>query len=128
MWTMVFELVWRVQGYSSDTLQMSSWFDAVVSAIRELKDKKDALEAKKEADTTKLTALREDQERILSEIAKYEESLAETDRNISAVTASIDSTEGGLKQIMDSGTTLMQIANANLQKSRQADDSQLSAN
>lgn len=122
------ELVWRVQGYSSDTLQMSSWFDAVVSAIRELKDKKEALEAKKEADTTRLTALREDQERILSEIAKYEESLAETDRNISAVTASIDSTEGGLKQIMDSGTTLMQIANANLQKSRQADDSQLSAN
>ena len=122
------ELVWRVQGYSSDTLQMSSWFDAVVSAIRELKDKKDALEAKKKVDTTKLTALREDQERILSEIAKYEESLAETDRNISAVTASIDSTEGGLKQIMDSGTTLMQIANANLQKSRQADDSQLSAN
>jgi chromosome segregation ATPase len=107
---------------------MSSWFDAVVSAIRELKDKKDALEAKKEGDTIKLAALREDQERILSEISKYEETLAETERNISAVTASIDSTEGGLKQIMDSGTTLMQIANANLQKSRQADDSQLSAN
>lgn len=101
---------------------MSGWLDKVVSAIRELKDKKEALESKQARDKASLEELKLQLATITESIELTESELSRTEASISSVDKSISDTESGLKQIMDSGNALMELAANNLQQSRSQND------
>lgn len=101
---------------------MSGWLDKVVSAIRELKDKKEALENKHTRDKASLEELKLQLATITESIELTESELSRTEAAISSVDKSIGDTESGLKQIMDSGNALMELAANNLQQSRSQND------
>lgn len=101
---------------------MSEWLDKVVSAIRELKDKKDALVSKHKRDVASLNELKLQLSTITESIELTESEISRTTASISSVEKSITDTESGLAQIMESGNALMALASNNLQQSRSQND------
>ena len=101
---------------------MSEWLDKVVSAIRELKDKKDALVSKHKRDVASLDELKLQLSTISESIELTEGEISRTTASISLVEKSIEDTESGLAQIMESGNALMALASNNLQQSRSQND------
>ena len=101
---------------------MSEWLEKVVSAIRELKDKKDALQEKNNRDIASLEELKRQLATINESIELTSAEIARTSASITSVDKSIGETESGLNQIMESGNALMVLASNNLQLSRAQND------
>ena len=101
---------------------MSDWLDKVVSAIRELKDKKEALTNKYDRDMASLDELKSQLATITESIELTTTEISRTKGAMESVDKSIQDTESGLAQIMESGNALMALASNNLKQSRAQND------